>query len=97
LKLGKYCKQKRKKRRAKKRQSTCKPTKKIKFKRRCRRNRHHIKPKSRGGKATMQNLLLFDVAKHQEWHVMFGLMTIDEVIELLTRVSRAKRHQTKGD
>ena len=57
------------------------------------RNRHHLIPKSRNGKATPDNLLLMDIDKHKEWHRIFGLMTLDEVIELLIRLRRIKKSQ----
>ena len=58
------------------------------------RNRHHLVPKSRGGNARPGNLLLIDIEKHRCWHQLFGLRTIDEVIELLLRVRRFKQGQT---
>lgn len=66
---------------------------KQKRKRYSKRNRHHIIPKARGGKATTQNLLLMDIDKHNELHRIFGLMTLDEIIALLIRVRRAKQNQ----
>lgn len=60
------------------------------------RNLHHILPKSRGGLATRNNLLLIDIEKHEAWHKLFGLHTIQEVVEILERIDRAKRHQ-KGE
>jgi len=57
------------------------------------RNNHHLTPKSRNGKATPDNLLLINIDKHKEWHRIFGLMTLDEVIELLIRLRRIKKSQ----
>lgn len=57
------------------------------------RDRHHLIPKSRGGKATPQNLLLISIVKHIGWHKLFGTMTFDEVIALLIRVRDAKQKQ----
>jgi len=57
------------------------------------RNRHHLKPKSRGGQKVESNLLLIDMTVHNWWHKRFGNMTLDEIIELLQRVRRAKNAQ----
>ena len=58
------------------------------------RNLHHfLKTKARGGDKSKQNLLLMDIEKHEHWHILFGLMSCSEVIELLIRVERAKRNQ----
>lgn len=57
------------------------------------RNRHHLHPKSRGGSNLLSNLLLIDIERHKAWHAMFGNATADEVLDLLTRVVRAKRRQ----
>ena len=56
-------------------------------------NRHHLKPKSRGGQATESNLLWIDIEKHQAWHKIFGNRTLNEIISLLKRVKRAKDAQ----
>jgi len=52
------------------------------------RNYHHLVPKSRGGKARVQNLLLIRLDRHIGWHILFKDehgrdMTLDETIELL--------------
>lgn len=57
------------------------------------RNRHHLKPKSRGGDKTQDNLLLIDIERHLAWHNLWGNRTLDEVIALLIRVKRAKESQ----
>ena len=61
------------------------------------RNRHHIRAKARArGKMWRDhrsNLLLIDVERHEAWHTLFGLLDINEAIELLTRVQRAKKAQ----
>lgn len=58
-------------------------------------NRHHLRPRSRGGESLESNLLWIDIEKHQSWHVIFKNLTLDEVISLLKRVKRAKDHQKK--
>jgi len=61
------------------------------------RNRHHfLQAKSRGGHSTPQNLLLIDIEKHEAWHRLFKLMSAEEVLDLLTRVVEAKKHQKGG-
>jgi len=55
------------------------------------RNRHHLKPKSRGGQKVESNLLLIDMERHNAWHKLWGNRTLDEVIELLLRVRQAKK------
>ena len=57
------------------------------------RNHHHLRPKSRGGKSKPSNLLLIDIEKHKCWHTIFGLRDLRQVIELLQRIERAKRRQ----
>jgi len=56
---------------------------------------HHIVNKVRGGNANQKNLLVFDKARERAWHFLFKSMSFDEVAELLLRVSRAKRNQSK--
>lgn len=53
-------------------------------------NRHHLTPKSRGGKGKPNNLLRMDIQKHQCWHKIFGLKTLEEVIAELQRLHRMK-------
>ena len=54
------------------------------------RNRHHLYPRGRGGDNTKQNLLLLKVKRHFYWHRLFGDKSLEEVIQLLMRVHRAK-------
>lgn len=58
------------------------------------RNRHHLIPVSRGGTNSDRNLLLIDIEKHEAWHRIFGLRTLSEVISILHRLDRMKKHQT---
>lgn len=55
------------------------------------RNLHHLTPRSRGGSNSRRNLLLIDEERHVEWHRVFGNLTLEEVIELLVRLQRAKK------
>lgn len=57
------------------------------------RNRHHLVPRSRNGENHVSNLLLIDIDKHYFWHRIFGLRTLEEVIEVLTRLKGWKEHQ----
>lgn len=57
------------------------------------RNYHHLTPRSRGGDYTTKNLLLIDRDRHSVWHRLFGNKTLEEVIELLIRLSRMKRRE----
>ena len=52
--------------------------------------RHHLIPRSRGGKDNRRNILMLEARKHEVWHILFGNLTIDEAIELLIRVKKAK-------
>ena len=54
------------------------------------RNRHHMVPRSRGGRNTASNLLLLDVEKHAMLHKIFGNRTWEEIIQVMIRVSRMK-------
>ena len=56
-------------------------------------NHHHLTPKSRHGKSTPRNLLRIDIQKHRCWHKIFSNMDLDEVIQLLQRIKRAKNRQ----
>lgn len=66
---------------------------KHKMKRYQNRNRHHLLPRSRGGLNTPQNLLLIHIEKHRAWHDLFGLLTLEEAIQLLQRLQRCKAKQ----
>lgn len=57
------------------------------------RNWHHLKPVSRGGKYTAENLLLMHKDRHFFWHRIFGNMTLDEAIALLQRCKAMKHYE----
>jgi hypothetical protein len=61
-----------------------------------RRNRHHLRPKARGGTKEPSNLLLLKVERHTEWHKIFGLSDLQEIIALLQRVQRMKERQSSA-
>lgn len=64
--------------------------------------RHHLSPQERykyglhtkWGKNSEENILMLWVERHRSWHELFGNLTLEEIIEVLQRVSRMK-HRTK--
>jgi hypothetical protein len=56
-------------------------------------NLHHLRPKSRGGSSTESNLLKMDISRHNALHLLFGNLTLLEIIELLKRVYEIKERQ----
>ena len=54
------------------------------------RNRHHLIPRSRGGIYAARNLLLINTKRHDAWHRVFGLMTLEEVIVSLSSAASAR-------
>ena len=56
-------------------------------------NRHHWVNKSRGGKTSKKNISWLKVEKHRAWHILFKNLSLDEVIELLTRLRNIKQCQ----
>ena len=56
-------------------------------------NRHHLTPKSRGGKSTEANLIWIRIDRHRFWHAIFGNMTLDEVINLLIRLREIQNYR----
>ena len=57
------------------------------------RDKHHLLPKSRGGKNHPSNLLLIDKHKHELWHQLWGTRSLEEVLNLLTRMARMKGYR----
>ena len=71
------------------------------------RNKHHMLPASRNGSGDRSNLLYMKISRHERLHRLFGTMSWDEirntlasifgvgepkkVVELMDRVSRAKK------
>lgn len=58
-----------------------------------RRNRHHIKAKSRGGNRHKSNLILLDENKHAAFHLLFGTRNFREAAALLIRAAEMKEAQ----
>jgi len=57
-------------------------------------NKHHLRPKSRGGSKVQSNLILIDMERHNAWHILWGNRTLDEIIELLIRLREIKKSQS---
>jgi len=55
-------------------------------------NKHHLTPRSRGGTSLDSNLLLMDKSRHNAWHLLFGTLTLDEIVALLQRTKILKNH-----
>jgi len=53
-------------------------------------NRHHIKNRSKNGPPVPENLLNVKIERHSMLHVIFGNLDFYEIILLLIRVCRAK-------
>ena len=60
------------------------------------RNYHHLRPVSRGGRNTSENLLLIHQERHFYWHKVFGNMTLMEAIQLLERCQRMKGYREEA-
>ena len=60
-------------------------------------NRHHDFAKSRGGSWENSNIIWLNVDFHNWIHKRFGNKTLKEIIEILTRLDRAKKNQSNGD
>lgn len=56
-------------------------------------NSHHLCPKSRFGQSIESNLLTMDISRHNALHLLFGNLTLSEIIALLQRVYEAKERQ----
>ena len=50
--------------------------------------RHHLKPRSRGGKNNSENIKVIDAHLHQLWHKLFMNWKTDEVIKALQACGR---------
>ena len=56
-------------------------------------NKHHIRPKNRGGEAMDYNIANLDVDKHNLLHKIFGNATLYEIICILIRFSKMKGYE----
>lgn len=59
-----------------------------------RKDNHHLIPKARGGPRKKWNLVRLWRKKHDAWHRLFGIMTLEETIEFLKNLHEYKP-QTK--
>ena len=57
------------------------------------RNYHHLKAIALGGGNELWNLCLTKLERHDYWHRVFGLLDLDQAIELLIRYRRFKEYQ----
>ena len=48
-------------------------------------SKHHIKPRSRGGDSSLENIAIIDARKHVNYHELFGNRMPDEIVEHLVR------------
>jgi hypothetical protein len=60
------------------------------LKRAGRRNRHHIRARSKGGSYKPHNLILLDERRHSAFHLLFGLKTFREAAAILIRAAEMK-------
>lgn len=59
--------------------------------------RHHLVPKSRGGNGSDSNLLRMKWYQHHtQWHMLFGNLSLDEIITCLQRIARMKHRLKVG-
>ena len=54
-------------------------------------NKHHLLPEARGGKWSVDNILMWDTVRHAAWHLLFGIKTFPEVASLLLRAWNIKK------
>lgn len=57
-----------------------------------RRNKHHLRARSHGGRNEKSNILLIKVERHEAYHKLFGNRSLESAIRLLIRILRAKKH-----
>lgn len=67
------------------------------------RNYHHIVNKCRGGSATVDNLLLMWVERHNAWHTLLknddwddAIPKLEKLVKVLKRAQRAKKAQANN-
>ena len=46
-------------------------------------SKHHIIPRSRGGKDSLENIAIVNAKKHNAYHELFYNKTPDEIVEFL--------------
>lgn len=57
------------------------------------RNKHHLRPKRRGGDKRGSNIVLIDVEKHNLIHKIFHNLTWYEIILVMIRLAQAKHYE----
>ena len=63
-------------------------------KKRNRRTKHHLVPRSKGGGDDPGNIMMMDEKLHHAWHVLFGNQTIGQIIRMLLGIYYAKGKTT---
>jgi len=58
------------------------------YRRKQKMTRHHLIPRVRGGDYSPQNILYLPREKHDAWHSLFGIFTLDEAIAYLREIKR---------
>jgi hypothetical protein len=56
-------------------------------------NKHHLRPRSRGGSSVESNLLTINEDKHCLLHKIFGNLTWNEIIILMIRIAKEKHYE----
>jgi len=56
--------------------------------------RHHILPRSRNGNDKPDNIWMLPREKHDSWHNLFGLRTIDEAISYLRELKERRKNRS---
>ena len=56
-----------------------------KSRKRRRYNKHHRKPKSRGGGNSQRNISIVPIVQHQAWHTLFANQSAEEIAEAINR------------
>lgn len=56
-------------------------------------NKHHIRPKTKGGSSMDYNIANLDIDKHNLLHRIFGNATLYEIICILIRFAKMKGYE----
>ena len=46
-------------------------------------SKHHIQPRSRGGSSQLENIVVIDALRHQDYHTLFENRTPEEIVGYL--------------
>ncbi len=64
------------------------------WKRKHKKNKHHIINRCKKGKTIPSNIIVLDVERHNAWHFLFHNLSFREVIELLERTIKYQNNKT---